>query len=476
MFPLSSIRTRFVLLLPVLLFAIGCTLGPDYLRPSVKAQLPESFTAPEGWKLAEPRDDEDLAAWWTRFSSSRLNELITEAEENNQDLAAAFHRVEQARAISDSARAAWFPGIDFNPSADRSKRSATISNSAANLTGITTTNLSLPFVLNYEIDFWGELRRAIESANAETMATEANLRQLKLSLQAELASQYFSLRAIDSEIEIFEETLTLRRKALDLNQKRFRAGDTDEVDVSRAETELSATEVELIGLRQSRSEIEHAIAVLVGRPSTDLTLPPSPLKGSPPAIASLSAPTDLLERRPDVAAAERIMMAENARIGIAKAAFFPSVRFSARAGLESGGTSRLFDYASRTWGLGPEVSLPILDAGRNRAELSRAESRYNETVAIYRKTVLDAVRDVDNALVAITRLAERTAAQERTVTSAARTVELSRSRYDAGVVAYFEVVDAQRTELDARRQAVRFQAARHLAAIALVKALGGDWK
>ncbi len=461
---------------PALLSLSGCVvLGPDYQRPAVDAQLPDSFRAPEGWKLAEPRDEEPLSDWWTRFRSDRLNRLIDEAHEGNQDLAAAFHRVEQARAISQGARAAWFPSLDFTPSAIRNKRSGTTSNSPANLTGITTTSISMPLVLNYEIDFWGELRRAIESANAETLASEATLRQLKLSLQAEIASQYFSLRAIDAEIAILEEAVALRRKALDLNQKRFQAGDTDEVDVTRAETELSATEVDLIGLRQSRSEVEHAIAVLVGRPSTDFSLPPAPLRGTPPAFA-MAAPTDLLERRPDVAAAERLMMAENARIGIAKAAFFPSVRFSATGGLESGGTSRLFDYASRTWGLGPEVSLPVLDAGRNRAELARAEARYDETVAGYRQTVLEAVRDVDNALVSIHRLAERAAAQERTVASAARTVELSRSRYEAGVVAYFEVVDAQRTELDARRQAVGFQAARHLATVALVKALGGDWE
>jgi len=253
------------------------------------------------------------------------------------------------------------------------------------------------------------------------------------------------------------------------------AGDTDEVDVSRAETELSSTEVELIGLRQSRALIEHAIAVLVGEPPSDFRLPVDPLAGKPPAVP-LAPPTDLLERRPDVAAAERVMMAENARIGIAKAAFFPSVRFTATAGLESGGTARLFDYASRTWGLGPEVSLPIFDAGRNRAELERSEARYDETVALYRQTFLEAVEEVENALVAIQRLEERIAAQERTVTAAARTVQLSRRRYEAGVVAYFEVVDAQRTELDARRLAVRFRVARFLAAIALVKALGGDWE
>lgn len=473
--PKAIRRCAVIALTPLALLPAGCLLGPDYARPSVAAQLPESFSAPAGWKIAEPRDTAPTGDWWKRFGDQRLNRLIEKAHQENQDLVAAFHRVEQARAISSGARAAWFPSIDFTPSAYRNRRSGTISNSAPNLTGITTTNLSLPFVLSYEIDFWGELRRAIEAAEAETLAADATLRQLRLSLQSEIASQYFSLRAIDAEIATYEEAVALREKALDLNRKRFDAGDTDEVDVSRAETELAATQGELIGLRQSRDEIEHALAVLSGEPPSGFQLPSNPLAHQPPK-GTLSPPSELLERRPDVAAAERRMIAENARIGIAEAAFYPSVRLGATAGLESGGTARLLDYASRTWGLGPEISLPVLDAGRNKAELKRSTARYDETVAIYRQTVLRAVEEVENALAAIRRLDERIAAQQRTVTAASRTVELSERRYNAGVVAYFEVVDAQRTELDARRLAVRFEAARYLATIALVKALGGDWE
>ncbi len=471
-FPSAGRRLSGLALAACALTFHGCMVGPDYQRSDVSAQLPEDFSAPEGWKVAAPRDDEPRGDWWKRFDSNRLDELVSKALHDNQDLAAAFARVEQARAISAGARSAWFPAVDFSPSTYRQRRSGTISNSASNLTGVTTTNISLPLVLSYEVDFWGELRRAIQAAEAETLAGEATLRQLELSVQSELAAQYFTLRGYDSEIDLYEEAVDLRRKALDLNRKRFDAGDTDEVAVSRAETELASTEGDLIGLRQSRDEVEHAIAVLVGEPASDFALPSRPLTGKPPAL-SVSPPTDLLERRPDVAAAERTMMAENARIGIAKAAFFPSVRFSATAGIESGGSARLFDYASRTWGLGPEVSLPIFDAGRNQAELQRAEARYDETVARYRQTVLDAVGEVENALTAIRKLEERIAAQERTVSAAERTVELSQRRFDAGVVAYFEVVDAQRTDLDAKRLLVRFRAARYLASIALVKALGG---
>lgn len=453
----------------------GCTLGPDYTRPSVQAQLPDDFTLPEGWKVAEPRDDEPLTDWWKKFGDTRLNRLMDLALGNNQNIAAAFHRVEQSRALSETARSAWFPGVNFEPSVQRNRRSATGQNQPNNLTGRTTTNIALPLVVDYELDLWGKLRRSIEAANAETLASEADFRQIRLALQAELATQYLGLRSIDSEIAIFQEAVSLRGKSLDLNQKRFDAGDTDEVDVSRAETELSAAQSELIGLRQSRAETENAIAVLVGVPSTELHLSAQPLWSTPPKIP-VSVPCELLERRPDIAVAERTMMAENARIGVAEAAFFPTVKLNASVGLASGSTSQLFNFASHTWGLGPEISFPVFDAGKNRAELERSRARYDETVAGYRQTILQAVREVDDALVAVERLAERAVAQEQTVRSAARTVDLSRKRYDAGVVAYFDVVDAQRTELDARQGAARLRAARHLAVIALIKALGGGWE
>lgn len=468
----SQLLFRLALVLSFSLTA--CTVGPNYLRPSAAKQLPSSFDLPAGWKIAEPGDETALNQWWRRFNDPQLNRLIDQAGTNNQDLAAAFHRVEQARAVSRGARAAWLPSVDFQPSASRNKRSGTTSNTAANLAGITTSNFSMPLVLDYEIDLWGKIRRGIEAAEAETLVSESALRQVRLAVQVELAAQYYELRSRDAEIAIFRRAVELRKKSLDLNSKRFEAGDTDEVDVTRAETELSATESDLIGLLQARDEIENAIAVLVGSPSSGFKVAAKPLAGNAPKIPA-SVPTELLERRPDIAVAERIMIAENARIGVAKAAFYPSVRLMANGGLESGDIGKLLNSSSRTWGLGPELSLPVFDSGRNKANLARSEARYDETVADYRQTILQAVREVDDAFTAITRLDQRAAAQQRTVNSASRTVELSESRYHAGAVDYFEVVDAQRTELDAEQQAVRIQLARHLAAISLIRALGGDW-
>jgi multidrug efflux system outer membrane protein len=454
----------------------SCVVGPDYARPDLSAQLPESFDVPEGWKIAEPGDGAELTEWWRCFRDPELNLLMEKAMGRNQDLKAAFHRIEQSRAMAQAAWSHLLPGTRFEPSATRAKRSGTIRNTATNLTGITTTNLSLPFMLRYEIDFWGRIRRSIEAAESETLASEAACRQVALTLQAELTIQRARLRSLDAEIAIFEETVGLRNKSLDLIRKRFDAGDTDAVDVSRAETELSSTESELLGLRRNREEIENAIAVLAGEPSSGFRLAADPLPESEPPTPPVSLPAALLERRPDVAEAERLMAAANARIGVAKAAFFPTVSLNATAGLESGSTANLFHLASRTWGIGPEATMPIFEGGRNRAELRRAEAQYDEVTANYRQTVLDAIREVDDALAASSWLARQSEAQERTVASARRTVDLSMLRYEGGVADYFEVVDAQRTLLDAEQQAVRLRVGRRLAVVALVKALGGGWE
>ncbi len=456
----------------------SCTVGRDYARPDVSAQLPAKFDLPAGWKVAEPgggaKGAKGDAAWWARFRDPQLNTLIARVEAENQGLKAAIARVDQARAIAGAARAERGPQLDFEPAAGRERRSGTTSNNFGGTAGRATTLLSLPFQMQYELDLWGKLRRGVEAADLDAEAAEAARRGVLLTLRAELASHYFEMRALDAEIAIFQNAIALRRKSLELNQLRFLAGDTDEVDVSRAATELAATEAELAALKRGRSDLEDAIAVLVGQPSSGFRLAADPLDSEPPRLP-VSVPSELLERRPDVAAAERTMAAENARIGVAQAAFYPSVGITASAGLESAGASELFDIASRTWGLGPQISFPVLDAGRNRAELARARARYDETAADYRGAVLGAVSEVDRALTGVALLGEQAAAQARTLEAARRTVELSEERHAAGVVDYFEVVDAQRTLLDAEQQAARVTGARHVAAVTLARALGGAW-
>jgi len=479
--PILDLRPtlRWFALLPCLLAGSGCMVGPDYARPDTGPQVPAHFKAPDGWKIAEPADAAARGDWWKAFRDPRLNGLIEQAMANNPSLRSAYLRVEQARTVARTGRAGLMPVVVLDASGSRERRSGTTRRNTndgdSGNAGETTNNIALPLVLDYEIDLWGKLRRQLQAANAEVGASEADYHHVLLVLQADLAANYFNLCALDREIAILGEALNLRNKSLELNRKRFNAGDLDEVDVARAETEVSGNEAEIFGLRKLRAEYENVLAVLTGAPSSDFSLAPSPLVSAPPAIGG-ALPSALLERRPDVAQAERFMQAENARIGVAQAAFFPTVRLTGSAGLESASFDSLFRADSRTWGLGPEISVPIFEGGRNKANLERSRFRYEETVALYRQTVLNAVREVDDALAGISLLAKQYEAQDRTVVAASRTVALSQQRYEAGLVAFFDVVDAQRTALDAHRTAARLLGSRHLAAIALVKALGGDWK
>ena len=470
---LSAKLSRLVLAV-ALVSLPGCMVGPSYQRPETAAQLPANFKVPDGWKIAEPSDGISKGAWWKAFREPRLNGLISQAMANNQSLKAAYFRVEQARTVSRLGQAGLLPDISFDPSVERSRRSGTTNSNNFGNPGKTRNNISLPFVLNYEIDLWGRLRRQLQAAEAEAGASEADFHNVMLALQSDLAVNYFNLAAADRELMILREGLALRKKSLDLNQQRFDAGDIDEVDVSRASTEVSATESEILAVQRTRAEYENAIAVLIGVPSSNFRLPPVSTPGSLPSLPAI-LPSSLLERRPDIAAAERTMQAANARIGVAEAAFFPSVRLNGNVGFESSRLNQLFKGDSLAWGLGPGVSFPIFEGGRNEAEFARSKLRYQETVADYRQSILNAVREVDDALSGVTLLARQSDAQDRTVTAANRTVELSQQRYDAGIVAYFDVVEAQRTALEAKRNASRIQNTQALASIALMKALGGSW-
>lgn len=462
------------LLIGALVTLPGCVVGPNYQRPKTSAQLPVDFKVPDGWKIAEPSDGAAKGPWWTAFRDSQLNALMSRAITRNQSLKAAYYRVEQARTVSRLGRASLLPEVAFDPELERRRRSGTINSSNFGNAGSTTNTISLPVVLNYEIDLWGKLRRQLQAAEAEADASRADFYNVLLALQADLAINYFNLAAADRELFILRDGLALRKKSLDLNRQRFEAGDIDEVDVSRATTEVSATESDILGVEKTRAEFENAIALLIGVPSSDFQVAPVTGSDPLPSVAGV-LPSSLLERRPDIALAERTMQAANARIGVAEAAFFPSVRLNGDVGFESSKLNRLFKGDSLAWGLGPGVSFPIFDGGRNRVEFDRSRLRYLETVADYRQSILNAVREVDDALSGVSLLARQADAQDRTVIAADRTVELSQQRYDAGIVAYFDVVEAQRTALEANRAASRIRNTGHLAAIALMKALGGSW-
>lgn len=452
------------------LFLAGCNFAPRASLP--KVDLPANFKTSGPWRVAAPNDHAPRGHWWRLFGDSRLNDLMARAEASSPTLQAAIHRVDEARALARADRAGLFPFLGLNGSARRNQSSGALQNSFAG--GRATTRFRATLDLDYEIDFWGKLRGRAAAGTAAVGGAEADFRQALLTLQSELAMNYHALRAQDSEIALLKQAIDLRAKARELAAARFRQGDAAQLDVAQAETEWNAARSEAIGLEKKRAELEHAIALLLGDTPSGLSLAANPLADEPPSITA-SVPSDLLERRPDIAAAERRMAEENALLGVARAALFPSVKIGMSGGSESSLIEKLGSTASRIWGIGPEIHLPIFDGGKLRAEAEAQRARYLQASDAYRATVLRAMREAEDALSGLDVLRRQSAVQSQTVASAQQTVDLAEKRYASGLVAYFEVLDAQRTLLRAQQEATRIQAEQFLSAVLLVKALGGGW-
>jgi multidrug efflux system outer membrane protein len=450
----------------------GCAVGPDYKRPAVSAPVAYKETGLGTWKVSAPNDQISRGDWWVVFGDPTLDELERQATANNQELKAAVARVTQARATAREARADFFPNLQLDPAAERIRTSPNVANP---LQRNTFNDFRVPLDFSYELDIWGRVRRSFEAAGQEAKASIAAYETVLLTLKAEVAQNYFTLRAIDSERVILRDTIALRKEALGLVQARYNGGAASELDLSRAQTELATTESEYIGLGKRRAELENALAVLLGKNAPESSLAENPLNLVPPIIPS-GLPSELLERRPDVAESERLLASQNARIGIAKAAFFPVVRLTGAAGLETGDISSLFNWQSRAWSLGPSISLPIFEGGRNLANLKRSRAAFEEAVAKYRQSVLVAFAEVEDGLSGLRILAEQDAAQARSVAAATRTADISNKRYQAGLVSYLEVVDSDRTALQTRREAAQILGQRLVTTVQLVKALGGGWE
>ncbi len=449
----------------------ACTLGPDYQRPEV--MVPSVYREASPWQQAVPADTQDKGAWWLMYDDATLEELQKRALSANQNLKAAMWRLDQARIAARISESERSPRLDLNPSAQRSR-------SAADLNGgesATTTRLRLPFDLSYEIDLWGRIRRSIEASTAEYEASQAELQNLKLALQAEVARNYFLLRSQDAQLELLLRTTALRRKNLDLVTSLFNNGQSGRLDLARAETELANAEADSAALERHRATTEHALAVLVGAQVENFSISASTsiFEITPPRIVP-GLPSSLLERRPDIAAAERQMMAANARIGIAEAAFFPVVSLTGSAGYASDELSSLFNWDNHTWSLGPFVSLPVFNAGRNQAQLETSEAAWQEAVALYRQQLLIAFREVEDALSDIRALEKQSAAQQRALVSARQAADLSGKRYRAGLVSYLEVVVSERTALATELLATLVYEQSLQASVSLIKALGGGWQ
>lgn len=456
---------RFLLLISFLPFLASCTLGPDYSRPTVD-------TPPDWrWKKAEPRDTAPKGPWWEIFDDKELNRLEVAALAGNQDLKAAVARVDKARAEARVTKADFFPDISANPSYERYRTSG----SQVPAFPATTANaFNVPIDLSYEVDLWGKVRRAFESSRYELLATSAEYQNILFTLQADVAVNYYQLRGTDHDIATLREAVKLRQQTLDIFTTRFEAGYTSELDVSRSKTELATAKADLAASERLRAQFENAIAVLCGVPPASFKVSPELVPLSPPPVKA-GLPSELLERRPDVARAERTLAARNADIGVAYTAFFPALRLTAAAGTQSVELRDVFNWESRVWTFGPSVSLPIFTGGRNKANLDAARADYEEAVANYRQSILVAFQEVDDALAGLRFLKDQADARNDAVVSARKSNELAISRYTNGVVDYLDVIDAERSRLDNELAYLRVKTQQMLSTVLLVKAIGGGW-
>lgn len=456
----------------------GCAVGPDYATPPATAPAAYKAAHVGSWKEGQPLDHVPKGAWWEIYGDETLNDLQQRALAANQELKGMVARVEQARASARVARSELLLALDANPGWHRERFSP---NQVPNFGSVTPNTFRTPLDLSYEIDLWGRVRRGFESARADAQASLAAFHQVQLTLNSDVAQNYFTLRALDVEMDTVWSTVELRKEEVRLMRSRFEGGIGNELDVARAETELATTQAEAASLSKRRAELENALGILVGEnPSSFQLLPALRAEGAPawnpaPPVIPAGLPSGLLERRPDVAEAERQLAAANARIGVAKAAFFPSVRLTGSGGYLSGDMDRLFNWDSRVWSFGPSLSLPLFAGGRNQANYRRARSTYDESVARYRQQILVAFGDVENSLAGIRYLGDQAEAQNRAVGHARRAAELATERYRAGIVSYLEVVDANRAALQTERVQAQLAGQRLTVSVQLIKALGGGW-
>lgn len=479
---IKSIRPYFLASMLLLVLA-GCSVGPAYHRPSVTTphEFKEAFLSPQEalyWKAAQPSDAVVRGKWWAIFADADLDALEEQALAANQDLKAAAARVKQARTLQRGTQAMQLPQIDaaFGPTRQRvSNASQGLSADAPNSP---TTLWRAQAGISYEADLFGRVASTVDAATADTQQSEALLRSVQLALQADVAQGYFLVRRLDTEQALYRSTVELREKTLGLVQRRYTEGDIGELDVARAKSELAAAKSESLGIARQRAVAEHALAILLGEAPSGFSLAARPLQRVAVGIPA-GLPSSLLERRPDIAAAERAMEAANARIGAAHAAFFPRLDITGALGYESSQLGDLFQWSSRAFLLGPLVgammSLPIFDGGRRQAGLDQARAKYEEDVAVYRQTVLNAFREVEDGLSSLRILGEQGEVQDAAVQSAARAARLSQIQYREGSVSYLDVIDADRMVLQQRRVAVQLDGERARAAVDLVRAIGGDW-
>jgi NodT family efflux transporter outer membrane factor (OMF) lipoprotein len=474
----------------------GCAVGPRYTRPA--APTPPAYkegaaaiaVAAEGWKVAEPQDATLKGKWWELFQDPELNALEEQVSVSNQNVAAAAAAFLAARAQVKEARAQYFPTITTAPSITASRGSATTSAAtaatAAASTGAATTSTasttsgtavaySLPFDASYQPDLWGRVRNTVLGSAAAAQVSAADLENTRLTMQAEVAVDYYQLRGQDALKQVLDSSVAAYREALTLTTARFQTGIDSDEDVAQAETQLESTEAQASLLEVQRSQYEHAIATLTGQPASTFSIPVEPLKANPPSVP-VGIPSQLLERRPDIAAAERTVAQANAQIGVAKAAFFPTLTLSAAAGFVSSSLASWLTWPSRFWSVGPALAETLFDGGLRRATVEQYQAAYDQTVAQYRQTALTAFQQVEDNLAALRILARVVDQQDGAVKSAERNLRLATDRYLLGIDPYLNVITAQAALLTNQQAAVNFRLQQMTASVQLIEAVGGGWE
>jgi NodT family efflux transporter outer membrane factor (OMF) lipoprotein len=449
----------------------GCTLGPDYVKPAV--EVPASFK--EQWKTAEPQAEMPRGPWWELFNDAELSSLTAQVEVSNQNIRAVEAQYRQARALVQQTRADYFPLLSANVSANRSKPASNISN-AINFDPNYNTTYRAGLSASWEPDLWGRVQRSVEAGTANVQASAADIEAIKLSAQAELAQNYFLLRVADARKRLLDETVAAYQRSLELTQNQYKVGVVARADVVVAETQLKSTQAQAVNIGVARSQLEHAIAILIGKPPAEFSIAPSSEKlvTLPPDIPA-GLPSQLLERRPDIAAAERRTAAANAQIGVAQAAYFPSLTLTGSFGYQSRSFADWFKYPSSFWALGPALAQTIFDGGLRKGVKAQTIAIYDENVANYRQTVLLAVQEVEDNLSALRILEREAELQDEAVKSANESVQITLNQYKAGIVDYLNVVNVETIALNNQINALNIQADRLTAAVLLIRAVGGGW-
>jgi NodT family efflux transporter outer membrane factor (OMF) lipoprotein len=464
------------------LLLAGCMVGPQYKRPAAITaptfkEAPTEQAANDGWKPGQPSEQKLKGNWWSMYQDPQLDALEAQVDTANQSLKMAEANFRAARTAIGYARSSEAPTIGTGAAVQTLRESANQPYFLSNLANNGGGNFTVPVDLNYEIDIWGRVRRGVTAARAQTQASAADLETVRLSLHAELALDYFALRSADGQEKLLDETIKAYNDAVDLTEDRFNAGLALRSDVTQAQTQLDQARVQRSDIEVLRTQYEHAVAVLVGRSPAELSLPSNPINVQPPQVPAIPGvlPSELLERRPDVAAGERRMAAANEQIGIAQAAYYPTLSLTAIAGMEGTSALNWFTWPSRFWAVGPAMSETIFDGGRRHAVSQQARANYDATVAAYRQTALQAFQQVEDNLAALRVLKTETDQQHHATVEALESLETFQARYAGGVELYLQVITSQTTALQNQRNDIDLMRRQLDASVLLIKALGGGW-